>query len=75
MSNFLRHSVPCFVCEEEVTTDDTIFMLGIEVPYFNLVMHRSCYHTLDENLLDIDSIEKYKQIFNNFNQKSKKMLK
>lgn len=33
----------CFYCDEDITTEQSKFMLGIERPYVNLWFHRACY--------------------------------
>lgn len=71
MSNFLRRTVPCFKCLEDVLQEDEIFMLGIEVPYMNLIFHRACYREIDDvDKFIVENLEKYI----NINQKQKKMV-
>jgi uncharacterized protein YmfQ (DUF2313 family) len=33
----------CSVCQKEILKEDLKFLLGIDIPYCNIWMHRSCY--------------------------------
>jgi hypothetical protein len=42
----------CIVCEKEVLPQDEKFYLGVDIPYINLQLHRTCWKDIKDNYCD-----------------------
>lgn len=70
----------CFVCDKDILTEDLKFILPLEVPYANILIHRTCWRDIKDDLISYfsqfsveDVIMKLEEINKNMkvNDKSK----
>ena len=46
------HAKKCFLCQKELEEFGGVFMLGLDRPYVNLWFHRTCFDSIEGNLLE-----------------------
>lgn len=56
----------CILCKKEILLEDLKYMIALEKPYLNLIVHRDCYNSCD-NLKEFlsNSLEEYLNLIEN----------
>lgn len=53
----------CFYCDQDILPEDSIFMLGIDVPYVNLFFHKDHY-ALIKDRISVFLTENIEKVYN-----------
>lgn len=66
--------IKCIICDLPIGDGDTIFYLGLDIPYVNIKLHRECFHNIKHNINEFLALN-VKKVYNYIEEMNKNKLK